>query len=66
MRKYLVTAMVLSSLGSFGVIGCDRAKTEHTETTTSPNGATSSTKEKSVEHNDGSVTTEKTQKTSNP
>jgi hypothetical protein len=66
MRKYLVAAMILTSLGSFGVIGCDRAKSEKTETVTSPDGASSTSKEKTVEHNDGSTTTEKTTKSTSP
>jgi len=66
MRKYLVTAMVLTSIGSFNLIGCDRASSEKSETTTSPNGATSTSTEKTAVHSDGTTTTEKSSKTANP
>jgi hypothetical protein len=61
MRKYLIASLII---GSMGLIGCDRTVSEKQSTTSSPNGAQTSTDQKTVEHPDGSVTTEKkTEKT---
>lgn len=68
MRRYLITAMILGSMSTFGVTGCDKTTSETTKTTSSPDGSSSTSKEKTVEHPDGSMTTEQKSKstTSNP
>lgn len=61
MRKYLLTGLMATTLGvlSIGMIGCDRTLHEDSKTTTSPNGEQTTTDQKTVQHSDGSVTTEK-------
>ena len=66
MRKFLVAAMILGSLSSIGMVGCDRAEEKKSETTKAPDGSSSTSTEKTVQHNDGSVTSEQKSKTTTP
>jgi hypothetical protein len=59
MRKLIMTAVLVSSMGAMPmIVGCDRTLHEDQKTTSGPNGQ-STTDTKTVEHPDGSVTTEK-------
>jgi hypothetical protein len=61
MRKYLIASLII---GSMGLMGCDRTVSEKSSTTTTPNGSQTTSDQKTVQHPDGSVTTEKqTEKT---
>lgn len=59
MRKNFIAALLVASMAVPFVIGCDRTLHQDEKTTTSPNGSQSSTETKTVQHPDGSVTTEK-------
>jgi len=59
MRKNLIAAVLVASMGVPFVIGCDHTLHSDEKTTTSPNGTQSTTEEKTVQHPNGSVTTEK-------
>ena len=65
MRRYLMTAMLATTMGWMPamIVGCDRTVHEAEKTTTGPEG-TSKTESKTVQHPDGSVTTS-TEKKSN-
>ena len=56
MRMYLFATLIVASMGA---IGCDRTLSSDEKRTTSPNGAQTTTEQKTVQHPDGSVTTEK-------
>ena len=56
MRKYLVASFIVASLAA---IGCDKTLSSDEKTSTSPNGAQTTTEQKTVQHPDGSVSTEK-------
>lgn len=65
MRKFLMTAVLVSSMGAMPmIVGCDRTLHEDQKTTSGPNGQTT-TDTKTVQHPDGSVTQEKSSNTSN-
>ena len=55
MKKYLFASLVL---GSMAVIGCDRTVSSTEKKTTSSDGSSSSVEQKTVQHPDGSVTTD--------
>lgn len=60
MRKFMATALLSASLiGMPALVGCDRTLHEDQKTTTSPNGSQTTTDSKTVQHADGTVTTEK-------
>jgi len=66
MRKYLMTAMLVATMGSMPMmVGCDRTVHETEKTTTGPNGSSTSDS-KTVEHPDGSVTTSTEKKSAAP
>jgi hypothetical protein len=56
MRKYLFASLIVASIGA---VGCDKTLSSNEKTTTSPNGAQTTTEQKTVQHPDGSVSTEK-------
>ena len=59
MRKLIMTAVLISSLGAMPmIVGCDRTLHENEKTTSGPNGTTT-TENKTVEHPNGTVTNEK-------
>ena len=67
MRRYLLAALLVASMSSVPMIaGCDRTIHETEKTTVGPNGEKSTSQEKTVQHNDGTVTTEKEVKHTNP
>ncbi len=50
MRRYLASALILSSFSMFALVGCeDKAMDKTKETTTGPGGSTTTTNEKKVE-----------------
>jgi hypothetical protein len=55
MRKFLLASLLMASMAA---IGCDRTVSEHEKTTSGPNGTTT-TQDKTVQHSDGTVSTEK-------
>jgi hypothetical protein len=60
MRNILMATMLVASLSAMPmVVGCDRTVSEHKSTTTTPGGAQTTSEQKTVQHPDGSVTTEK-------
>jgi hypothetical protein len=60
MRRFLMTALLVGSMGAVPMItGCDRTLHENEKTTTGPNGQQTTEEQKTVQHPDGSVTTEK-------
>jgi len=59
MRYSLSLVLAAALIGGPVVIGCDRELNHTEKTTRSPNGDTTTTEQKTVEHPDGSVTTEK-------
>ena len=60
MRKILMSTMLVASLSAMPmVVGCDRTVSEHKSTTSNPDGSQTSSEQKTVQHSDGSVTTEK-------
>ena len=60
MRRYLMAAMLSASMvGVPMIVGCDRTLHEDEKTTTGVNGSQTTTESKTVEHPNGSVTTEK-------
>jgi hypothetical protein len=64
MQKFLMASLIVASMG---LMGCDRTVSENSKTTTTPNGAQTTTDEKTVQHPDGSVTQQKdVQKTPAP
>jgi hypothetical protein len=56
MKKYLFVSLII---GSLALIGCDRTVSSSEKKTTSSDGSSSSVEQKTVQHPDGSVTTEK-------
>ena len=66
MRKYLVASMIVASLGSFGILGCDKTVSEKKESTSTPSGGGTTNVEKTVQHSDGSTTTEQKTKSTTP
>lgn len=59
MRKLLMATVLVGSMGAMPmIVGCDRTLHEDQKTTSGPNGQTT-TETKTVQHSDGSVTTEK-------
>jgi hypothetical protein len=65
MRRYLMAALLVASMSSIPMIaGCDRTVHESEKTTSGPNGQSTAV-EKTVQHPDGSVTTEKKSSNSN-
>ena len=59
MRRFMMTAVLVGSMGAMPMlVGCDRTLHEDQKTTSGPNGQTT-TDTKTVQHSDGSVTTEK-------
>jgi hypothetical protein len=67
MRKFLVTAMLVGTMGSLPMMmGCDRTLHEEKKVTTGSNGEQTKTETKTVQHPDGTVTTEKEAKHVNP
>ena len=56
MRKYLFASLIMASMVA---IGCDKTLSSDEKTTTSPNGAQTTSQQKTVQHPDGSVSTEK-------
>ena len=56
MRKYLAASFIVASLVA---IGCDKTLSSDEKTTTGPNGAQTTSQQKTVQHPDGSVSTEK-------
>lgn len=66
MRKFMMIAVLVGSMGAMPmIVGCDRTLHEDQKTTSGPNGQTT-TDTKTVQHSDGSVTTEKESHTNNP
>jgi hypothetical protein len=66
MRKWMMTAVLIGSMGAMPmIVGCDRTLHEDQKTTSGPNGQTT-TDTKTVQHADGTVTTEKNMHANNP
>jgi hypothetical protein len=63
-----MSALLSASLVGVPMIaGCDRTISENQKTTTTPNGQQTTTQDRTVQHSDGSVTSEKNvNKTPNP
>jgi hypothetical protein len=61
MRKMIVSSLMLASIGigSMGMVGCDRTVSEKSQTTTHSDGSQTTTDQKTVQHPDGSVSTQK-------
>lgn len=59
MRKFIMTAVLVSSMGAMPmIVGCDRTLHEDQKTTSGPNGTTTTT-DKTVEQPNGTVVHEK-------
>lgn len=60
MRKTLIVALCTASLAGMPMlVGCDRELSHQEKTTTDSNGNQTRSEQKTVQHPDGSVTTEK-------
>ena len=59
MRFGIISAVLVASMGSALLVGCDKELNRTEKTTTDPNGNQSTVEQKTVQHPDGSVTTEK-------
>jgi hypothetical protein len=61
MRKSGIASLLLAASLGFApaLIGCDKEVSHTEKTTTDPNGNKSTSESKTVQHSDGSVTTEK-------
>ena len=60
MRNIMMATMLVASLSAIPmVVGCDRTVSEKQSTTSTPGGGQTTTDQKTVQHPDGSVTTEK-------
>jgi len=59
MKKFILPFIVI---GSMAVIGCDRTVSSSEKKTTSSDGSSSKTEQKTVQHPDGTMTTEKQSK----
>jgi hypothetical protein len=59
MSRFAAVLVAASLVSMPCVIGCDREISHTEKTTTDPNGNKSTSEQKTVQHPDGSVTTEK-------